>query len=57
MTQEATIRILRENGIDVGNMSYNLLNDIIAVAEREAEKCFKDTVILLCEANLKGGAE
>ena len=60
MSQDATLKFLMQNGVEVTHMSYNLLNDIIAVADRMAEKEFKNILLTLCEANhlmQKEGAE
>ena len=57
MSQSDCIKFLCENKIDVTNMSYNLLNDIMAVAKRMAEKEFKEILLVLCEAQMKGGVE
>ena len=51
MSQDATLKFLLQNGVEVTHMSYNLLNDIIAVADRMAEKEFKRILLTLCEAN------
>lgn len=60
MSQESALKFLQLNGVDVTHMTYNLANDIIAVARRCAEEDFKRYLLVLCEANgllKKGGAE
>lgn len=50
MTQEATIKILREHGMDVENMSYNEVNYIISIADKVAEESFKECLLTFCKS-------
>lgn len=49
MTQEATIKFLREHGMDVENMSYNEINCIISIADKVAEESFKECLLTFVE--------
>lgn len=51
MTQEATIKFLREHGMDVDNMSYNEINCIISIADKVAEESFKECLLTFCNCN------
>ena len=57
MSQDATIKFLCENGVDVTHYNYNYINDLIAIADKVAEKEYKRVLIALCQADLKEGAE
>ena len=50
MTQEATIKFLREHGMDVDNMPYNEINCIISIAEKVAEESFKECLLAFIKA-------
>lgn len=45
MTQAETIKFLSEHGMNVENMSYNEINDIISIAEKVAEESFKECLL------------
>jgi hypothetical protein len=51
MTQEATIKFLREHGMDVDNMSYNEINCIISIADKVAEESFKECLLTFCKCD------
>lgn len=51
MTQEATIKFLREHGMDVENMSYNEINCIISIADKVAEESFKECLLTFCKCD------
>ena len=60
MSQESAIKFLQLNGVDVTHMNYNLISDLIAIADKVAEVEFKRTLLRLCkpnEATEKGGVE
>lgn len=57
VSQSDTIRFLCENGVDVTRYNYNLINDFIAIADKVAEQEYKRVLLVLCEAELKEGAE
>lgn len=50
MTQEATIKFLREHGMNVDNMSYNEINCIISIADKIAEESFKECLLTFCKS-------
>lgn len=54
MTQEATIKFLREHGMDVDNMSYNEINCIISIADKVAEESFKECLLTFCKSDYAG---
>ena len=51
MTQEKTIKFLSKHGMDVENMSYNEVNLIMSVADKVAEKSFKECLLTFCECS------
>ena len=60
MTQEEIIKFLKENEIDVSQMSYNLINDIKVIADKIAEECVKNCLLIMCKSTCltkKGGVE
>ena len=62
MSQSDAIKFLCENKIDVTNMNYNLLNDIMTVAKRMAEKeseliADQDEVLKYLTSVLRGESE
>lgn len=54
MNQEATIRFLKEHGMDVDNMSYNEINCIISIADKVAEESFKECLLTFCNSDYLG---
>ena len=50
MTQEATIKFLKEHGMDVEKMSYNEINCIISIADKVAEESFKECLLTFCKS-------
>lgn len=60
VTQVETIIFLKENGMNVENMSYNQINDIMAISNQIAEEAIKEFLLVLCKCDHpteKGGAE
>lgn len=60
MTQTETIKFLKENGMDVENMSYNQINDIMAISNKIAEEAIKEFLLILCKCDHpteKGGVK
>ena len=53
MTQLETIKFLGQHGMDVENMSFNEVNDIMEVANKVAEERFKECLLTFCEANIQ----
>lgn len=53
MTQEETIIFLKENGMDIENMSYNEVNLIMDVANKVAEESYKECLLTFCEASIQ----
>lgn len=60
MSQNEALKFLTQNGVNVTHMTYNFLNDLIAIANKIAEEDFKKYLLTLCEANglmEKGGEQ
>lgn len=51
MSQNEVLKFLTMSGVDVTHTTYNLLNDLIAIANKTAEEDFKKYLLTLCEAN------
>lgn len=57
MSQDASLKFLQKNGVDVTHLNYNLVNDLIAIADKIAEEEFKRVLLVLCKTYIKGGEE
>ena len=57
MSHSDTFKFLCKNGVDVTHYNYNYINDLIAIADKVAEKEYKRVLLALCQVHLKGGEE
>ena len=60
VTQVETINFLKENGMNVENMSYNQINDIMSISDKIAEEAIKEFLLILCKCDRpteKGGLQ
>ena len=51
MTQKETIEFLSKNGMDMSDVSYNQINDIMAFADKIADYYVKQFLLTICECD------